>query len=125
MVENGSTISQVIDVSVSFGEQGTANRLLVLDKVSLAVRPGEVLAILGPSGCGKSTLLRAMVGLLKPTSGTVLAHGKPLEGIHPGVSLVFQNFALFPWLTVQENIGVALNGTGLDAAAGADRIKRC
>jgi NitT/TauT family transport system ATP-binding protein len=125
MVENGSTISQVIDVSVSFGEQGTANRLLVLDKVSLAVRPGEVLAMLGPSGCGKSTLLRAMVGLLKPTSGTVLAHGKPLEGIHPGVSLVFQNFALFPWLTVQENIGVALNGLGLDAAAGADRVKRC
>jgi NitT/TauT family transport system ATP-binding protein len=124
-VENGSTISEVIDVSVSFGEEGVSNRLLVLDKVSLAVRPGEVLAILGPSGCGKSTLLRAMVGLLKPTSGTVLAHGKPLEGIHPGVSLVFQSFALFPWLTVQENIGVALNGTGLDAAAGADRIKRC
>ena len=59
-------------------------------------KPGEVLAILGPSGCGKSTLLRTMIGLLQPTSGTVLAHGKPLVGIHPGVSLVFQNFALFP-----------------------------
>jgi NitT/TauT family transport system ATP-binding protein len=125
LVENDSIISQAIDVSVSFGEEGTSNHLLVLDKVSLAVRPGEVLAILGPSGCGKSTLLRAMVGLLKPTSGEVLAHGKPLVGIHPGVSLVFQNFALFPWLTVQENIGVALNGLGLDAAAGADRVKRC
>ncbi len=124
-MENGSTISEAIGVSVAFGEVGTPNRLLVLDNVSLAVKPGEVLAILGPSGCGKSTLLRAMVGLLKPTSGEVLAHGKPLEGIHPGVSLVFQNFALFPWLTVQENIGVALNGLGLDAAAGADRIKRC
>jgi NitT/TauT family transport system ATP-binding protein len=124
-MENDSIISQAIDVSVSFGEEGTSNHLLVLDKVSLAVRPGEVLAILGPSGCGKSTLLRAMVGLLKPTSGEVLAHGKPLVGIHPGVSLVFQNFALFPWLTVQENIGVALNGLGLDAAAGADRVKRC
>src|SRR5271167_3520764 len=121
---NGSnsvaTISEAIDVSVSFENKETSSTLLVLNKVCLAIRPGEVLAILGPSGCGKSTLLRAMVGLLKPTSGTVLAHGKPLEGIHPGVSLVFQNFALFPWLTVQENIGVALNGLGLDAAAGAD-----
>src|SRR5205085_2712015 len=70
-------------------------------------------------------LLRAMVGLLQPTSGTVLAHGQPLVGLHPGVSLVFQNFALFPWLTVQENIGVALNGLELDPATGVDRIKRC
>ena len=58
------------------------------------IRAGEVLAILGPSGCGKSTLLRAMVGLIKISSGEVLAHGKPLSGIHPGVSIVFQNFAL-------------------------------
>lgn len=124
-MENGSTISEAIDVSVSFGDKESSNRLLVLDKVTLAVKPGEVLAILGPSGCGKSTLLRAMVGLLKPTSGTVLAHGKPLVGIHPGVSLVFQNFALFPWLTVQQNITVALNGLGLTASVGKDRVGKC
>jgi NitT/TauT family transport system ATP-binding protein len=124
-MDNGSTISEAIDVSVSFGQEGASNHLLVLDKVCLAVRPGEVLAILGPSGCGKSTLLRAMVGLLVPTSGTVLAHGKPLVGIHPGVSLVFQNFALFPWLTVRENIQIALNGLGLEPAAGKDRIAKC
>jgi NitT/TauT family transport system ATP-binding protein len=126
---NGSnavaTISEAIDVSVSFENKETSSNLLVLNKVSLAIKPGEVLAILGPSGCGKSTLLRAMIGLLKPTSGTVLAHGKPLVGIHPGVSLVFQNFALFPWLSVRDNISVALNGLELDPSTGKDRVARC
>src|ERR1700733_4254415 len=124
-MENGSTISEAIDVSVSFDRDETNSSLLVLNKVSLAVKPGEMLAILGPSGCGKSTLLRAMVGLLKPTSGTVLAHGKPLVGIHPGVSLVFQNFALFPWLNVQDNINVALNGLGMSPPDARERVTRC
>jgi NitT/TauT family transport system ATP-binding protein len=122
---SAATISEAIDVTVEFGQEETATKLLVLDKVSLAIKPGEVLAILGPSGCGKSTLLRAMIGLLQPTHGTILAHGKPLVGIHPGVSLVFQNFALFPWLSVQENIKVALNGLPLDSATAADRVTRC
>jgi NitT/TauT family transport system ATP-binding protein len=122
---NGETISQAIDVTVSYGQEETNTKLLVLDKVSLAIKPGEVLAILGPSGCGKSTLLRAMIGLLKPTSGSVLAHGQPLVGIHPGVSLVFQNFALFPWLSVRENIKVALNGLNLEPKVAADRVTRC
>jgi len=124
-MENGSTISEVIDVTVSFSQDNHGPDLLVLDKVSLAIKPGVVLAILGPSGCGKSTLLRAMIGLLKPTSGTVLAHGRPLVGIHPGVSLVFQNFALFPWLSVRDNISMALNGLNLDPAATQDRVARC
>jgi len=125
LMENGSTISEVIDVTVSFSQDNHGPDLLVLDKVSLAIKPGVVLAILGPSGCGKSTLLRAMIGLLKPTSGTVLAHGRPLVGIHPGVSLVFQNFALFPWLSVRDNISMALNGLNLDPAATQDRVARC
>jgi NitT/TauT family transport system ATP-binding protein len=82
-------------------------------------------AILGPSGCGKSTLLRALVGLLQPTHGEVLAHGKPLLGIHPGISIVFQNFALYPWLTVAQNVEVALNGLNLDPSAAADRVAKC
>jgi NitT/TauT family transport system ATP-binding protein len=128
-MDNGTntvaTISEAIDVTVSFENKETSSTLLVLDKVSLAIKPGEVLAILGPSGCGKSTLLRAMIGLLKPTGGTVLAHGKPLHGIHPGVSLVFQNFALFPWLSVRDNINVALNGLGLNPDTAKDRVARC
>jgi NitT/TauT family transport system ATP-binding protein len=124
-MDNGSPITEAIDVSKSFGEEGDPSHLLVLDKITLAVKSGEVLAILGPSGSGKSTLLRILIGLIKPSSGQVLAHGKPLEGIHPGVSLVFQNFALFPWLTVYDNIKLALNGLGLDGAAATDRITRC
>jgi NitT/TauT family transport system ATP-binding protein len=88
---------------------------VILDKVDLSVRRGEVVAILGPSGCGKSTLLRILIGLIPPTSGTVTQHGKPLSGIHPGAAVVFQNFALFPWLTVEENVRVGLNGRPLPA----------
>jgi NitT/TauT family transport system ATP-binding protein len=123
MPDNGSAIAEAKNVSVSFGD-GENNRLVLKD-ISLAVLTGQVLAILGPSGCGKSTFLRALVGLLKPTEGEVFAHGRPLTGVHPGVSLVFQNFALFPWLTVQENIAVALNGLGLGEEAGRQRVARC
>ena len=124
-MENGSPIAEVIDVSMVFADSDGANRLLVLDKICLAVRTGEVLAILGPSGGGKSTLLRIMIGLLAPTSGQVLAHGQPLHGIHPGVSLVFQNFALFPWPTVNDNVRLAMNGLNLGPAEAKDRIGRC
>src|SRR6202142_4112171 len=123
MPDNGSPIAEVRHVSVSFGD-GDSGRL-VLEDISLAIQNGRVLAILGPSGCGKSTLLRALVGLLTPTEGQVLAHGRPLEGVHPGVAIVFQNFALFPWLTVQENISLALNDLGLSEEAGRLRVTRC
>src|SRR5690348_13161054 len=80
----------------------------VLDNVSLAVRAGEIVALLGPSGCGKSTLLRILAGLIRPTQGQVLYHGRPLVGLNPGAALVFQSFALFPWLTVAQNVEVVL-----------------
>jgi NitT/TauT family transport system ATP-binding protein len=123
MPENGAAIAEAKDVSVSFGD--AENNRIVLKDVSLAVQGGQVTAILGPSGCGKSTFLRALVGLIKPTSGEVFAYGRPLHGIHPGVSIVFQNFALFPWLTVQESIAVALNGLGLSEDDGRQRVTRC
>src|SRR5579872_7096021 len=122
MPNDEAPICEARDVSMSFDPSGER---LALKDVSLAINPGEVVAILGPSGCGKSTLLRALVGLLKPTSGQVLAHGKPLQGIHPGIAIVFQNFALYPWLTVRENVQVALNGLGLGPDAAAARVARC
>ena len=123
MQATADAIAEVRNVWVTFGE-GTGART-VLQDVSLGVRPGEVLAFLGPSGCGKSTLLRAMVGLIPQSKGEVLAHGRPAVGLHPGMSLVFQNFALFPWLTVRDNVQLALNGLGLGDADGAERVKKC
>jgi NitT/TauT family transport system ATP-binding protein len=83
-------------------------RTVVLDHIDLQVRRDEILAVLGPSGCGKSTLLRVLSGLLLPTEGTVLYRDQPLTGVNPGVSMVFQTFALLPWLTVMENVELGL-----------------
>ena len=88
---------------------------VILKDVDFAVRKGETVAVLGPSGCGKSTLLRILIGLIPPSSGTVTQHGQPLTGIHPGAAVVFQNFALFPWLTVEENVRIGLNGRPMAA----------
>jgi NitT/TauT family transport system ATP-binding protein len=90
--------------------------LTVLDNITLDVRRNDVTAILGPSGCGKSTLVRVLVGLIPPSSGDVLVHGQPLRGLNPAISMVFQNFALYPWLTVAENVAAGLNGRDVDPA---------
>lgn len=88
----------------------------VLEDINLTVREGEFLGILGPSGSGKSTLLRIIAGLVKPTSGTVLYRGQELTGVNPGVGFVFQTFALFPWLTVLENVELGLKQKNLTPA---------
>ncbi len=90
-----------------------SDRLPVLEDVSVAFRAGEFVALLGPSGSGKSTLLRLLAGLLPPTSGRVLAHGLPLHGANPQVAIVFQSFALFPWLTVLQNVELGLAARGM------------
>ena len=95
---------------------------VILKDVDFAVRRGETVAVLGPSGCGKSTLLRILIGLIPPTSGTVTSHGEPLAGIHPGAAVVFQNFALFPWLTVEDNVRVGLNGRPIPPEDAESRI---
>ncbi len=95
---------------------------VVLKDVDFSVRKGETVAMLGPSGCGKSTLLRILIGLIPPSSGELKEHGKPLAGIHPGASVVFQNFALYPWLTVEQNVKVGLNGAPLPEEETASRV---
>jgi len=99
-------------------------KLVVLDGVDLAVYPEEVVALLGPSGCGKSTLLRILAGLIEPTQGEVRYHGKPLAGLNPGMAMVFQSFALYPWMTVAENVRIVLEAAGLPTAAIAERAER-
>lgn len=82
--------------------------LHVLEKIDLAVYPHEVVAVIGPSGCGKSTLLRILAGLIPATQGQIFHHGKQLKRLVPDTSMVFQNFALYPWMTVKQNIEIVL-----------------
>ena len=95
--------------------------LVVLDDVNLDLRQGEIVGLLGRSGSGKSTLLRIVAGLLAPTSGEVLWRGAALRGPADGIAMVFQSFALFPWLTVQENVELGLEALGI---ARAERERR-
>jgi len=92
----------------------SAEPLTVLEDVNLTLRDGEILGLVGRSGSGKSTLLRIAAGLIAPTSGTVLYCGKPLTGPVEGIAVVFQTFALFPWLTVVENVELGLDALGVD-----------
>jgi NitT/TauT family transport system ATP-binding protein len=85
----------------------------VLEDVTLHVEPGEIVALLGRSGSGKSTLLRILAGLISPSRGKVLKNGAPLHGPNPDVAMVFQSFALLPWLTVQENAELGLFARGV------------
>jgi len=95
--------------------------LVVLEDVNLTLREGEIVALLGRSGSGKSTLLRIVSGLLRPTSGDVTWRGEPVTGPTEGVAMVFQSFALFPWLTVEENVELGLEARRVPRA---EREKR-
>jgi NitT/TauT family transport system ATP-binding protein len=94
-------------------EQPSENRIQVISPTDLEIVAGEIVALLGPSGSGKSTLLRMLTGLSEPSGGQVLWHGKPIGATQINVSIVFQSFALFPWLTVLENVEAPLRARGL------------
>jgi NitT/TauT family transport system ATP-binding protein len=101
---------ELIGIDMRFGEaEGETTK--ILEDINLTVQAHDVLALLGPSGCGKSTIMRILSGLIKPTGGIVKVDGQPLRGVNPGVAMVFQNFALFPWLTVRENILLGLENS--------------
>jgi NitT/TauT family transport system ATP-binding protein len=101
--------------------QPSQNRIQVISATNLSIVPGEIVALLGPSGSGKSTMLRILTGLSVPTSGQVYWHEKPIAGAEINVSIVFQNFALFPWLTVLENVEAPLQARGVPADVRRDR----
>src|SRR6516225_1487460 len=110
----------VAGVHQSYRQAG-GGELKVLDDVNLSLKENEIVALLGRSGCGKSTLLRIIAGLMPATSGTVTIGGEEVDGPAGQVALVFQTFALFPWLTVQENVEVGLEAQGVTPA---ERHKR-
>lgn len=98
-----------------FYAQSRDARIQVIAPTDLAIFPGEIVALLGPSGSGKSTLLRMLSGLSRPSAGTVLWYGQDVANTQPNVSIVFQSFALFPWLTVLENVQAPLKARGMEA----------
>jgi NitT/TauT family transport system ATP-binding protein len=106
------TLLEVRNCKQAYHKDASAD-LVVLDDVNLILREGEMVALLGRSGSGKSTLLRIVAGLLAPTAGEVLWRDRPILGPAEGVAMVFQSFALFPWLTVQENVELGLEARGV------------
>ena len=101
----------------------SAADLLVLDDVNVTLNSGEIVGLLGRSGSGKSTLLRIVAGLLRPTAGDVRWRGAPVTGPADGIAMVFQSFALFPWLTVQENVELGLEAQGVPKREREDRAE--
>jgi NitT/TauT family transport system ATP-binding protein len=105
-------ILAALEIEKSF-VQPDGREIQVIAPLSLSVEPGSIVALLGPSGCGKSTLLRILTGLTPPSGGKILWHDEPLSEGSPNLAIVFQSFALFPWLTVLDNVEVPLLARGM------------
>jgi NitT/TauT family transport system ATP-binding protein len=111
----------VIDkVSKVFETDG--RRMVALENIDLEIPRGQFVCLLGPSGCGKSTLLNAIAGFAPPTAGRVLADGAPVSAPGPERGMVFQEYALFPWMTVEQNVGFGLEIKGMPKAEIAERV---
>jgi NitT/TauT family transport system ATP-binding protein len=111
-MKSSETIIAIDHLSKAF-KKAAAQDLLVLDDVNFKLQKGEIVALLGKSGSGKSTLLRIIAGLISPTSGHVSYRGQPVTQPVPGITMVFQSFALMPWLTVLENVELGLEAQGV------------
>lgn len=110
-----SYVCQLNKICMDFAKQ-SGEKLSVLSDINLTMKRGEIVGLLGRSGCGKSTLLRIVGGLIRPSSGNVAYQGHALNGPPEGISIVFQTFALYPWLTVQENVELGLDAIELPRA---------
>src|SRR5512140_1065740 len=117
------TLCEAVGISHEF-RLPTGQSLRVLENIQLTLQPNEVVALLGPSGCGKSTLMRILAGLIQPTRGQVRYHGRAQIGLNPGVSIVFQSFALYPWMPVEENIRTVLQARGIPDDEIPTRVER-
>ena len=117
MKDDASGLIEVRDLGVVFGEDETA--IEAVTHVSMTVNPGEFVSLIGPSGCGKSTLLNIAAGFVHPTSGEVLIDGKAVDGPGADRGVVFQQYSLFPWLTVRQNVEFGLR---MQNMAGGQRV---
>jgi NitT/TauT family transport system ATP-binding protein len=109
---NATPLLETHDLRQAFPKPD-GDELLVLDGIELSLAEGQIVGLLGRSGSGKSTLLRLIAGLSRPTAGAITYMGRPVTGPAPGIAMVFQSFALFPWLTVLENVQIGLEALGL------------
>jgi NitT/TauT family transport system ATP-binding protein len=108
------------NVSKVFETDG--RRMVALENIGLEIPRGQFVCLLGPSGCGKSTLLNAIAGFAPPTSGRIVADGVPVAGPGPERGMVFQEYALFPWMTVEQNVGFGLEIKGMARARITTRV---
>ncbi len=111
ILNNDAALLQLQSVNQTYGSG--QRQFTAVHDINLTIKKGEFVALLGPSGCGKSTLLRIITGLQQPSHGSVLYKGNKLKGVNPHATIVFQSFALFPWLNVLENVEVALKAIGI------------
>jgi len=116
----GTTQIEVCGVNKSF--KADQKEVVALKDINLDIPAGEFVCLLGPSGCGKSTLLNAVAGFSPPTGGIITTNGWPVTGPGPDRGMVFQEYALFPWMTVEQNIAFGLEIGGMGAAARRERV---
>ncbi len=118
-----STNAAAIDiVGVQKRFETPGRDVVALKDIDLHIATGEFVCLLGPSGCGKSTLLNAIAGFSPPTAGTITVDGRPVKGPGPDRGMVFQEYALFPWMTVEANVGFGLEIKGMPKAERKERI---
>lgn len=122
MADDNSPIIDLRNICMAFARRG-GEPLPVLEDINVSIRTGEIIGLLGRSGSGKSTLLRIAAGLMKPTSGEVVYRGAHLTEPAEGIAVVFQTFALFPWLTVLENVEAGLDALGLPRGQARQRAQ--
>jgi NitT/TauT family transport system ATP-binding protein len=117
-----SAAIQIQGVSQIFS--GQARQIVALQQIDLQIPPGQFVCLLGPSGCGKSTLLNAIAGFVQPTSGSITCAGQAVLAPGPERGMVFQEYALFPWMTVQQNVGFGLEIKGMAKADIRQRVSQ-
>ncbi|MGZ5781699.1 MAG: ABC transporter ATP-binding protein, partial [Burkholderiaceae bacterium] len=116
------TTSQITVTGVNKVFKTSEREVVALKEINLEIPKGQFVCLLGPSGCGKSTLLNAVAGFSLPSTGSIVADGKLVTGPGPERGMVFQEYALFPWMTVEENIAFGLEVKGMEKAAIHKRV---